>query len=73
MLLVVTIFAFCLSNLASGDIAEISIRSSGGQVTPENLAQARIDLGLDQPLVIIGWEKRSVLISAIHLSVENRL
>ncbi len=38
MLLVVTIFAFCLSNLASGDIAEISIRSSGGQVTPENLA-----------------------------------
>ena len=42
MLLVVTIFAFCLSNLASGDIAEISIRSSGGQVTPENLAQARL-------------------------------
>ena len=62
MLLVVTIFAFCLSNLASGDIAEISIRSSGGQVTPENLAQARIDLGLDQPLVIqyFNWLGKAV-------------
>ena len=62
MLLVVTIFAFCLSNLASGDIAEISIRSSGGQVTPENLAQARIGLGLDQPLVIqyFNWLGKAV-------------
>ena len=53
---------FCLSNLASGDIAEISIRSSGGQVTPENLAQARIDLGLDQPLVIqyFNWLGKAV-------------
>ena len=52
MLIVVSIFAFALSNLAGGDAAEIAIRNTGGQVTPENLAAMRAELGLDKPVIV---------------------
>lgn len=50
MLLIVSILAFALSNMSSGDVAEITIRSEGLQVTEQNLAAVREELGLNAPL-----------------------
>ena len=52
MLLVVSVLAFALSNLSGGDPAEIAIRNTGGEVTPENLAAMRAELGLDKPIIV---------------------
>ena len=37
MLIAVTVFAFALTNLSGGDPAEIAVRNTGAQVTPENV------------------------------------
>lgn len=50
MLFAVTILAFALSNASAGDVAAVTIRSQGQEVTPENLEAMRSELGLDKPL-----------------------
>jgi peptide/nickel transport system permease protein len=50
MLLIVTILAFALSNMAAGDVAAITIRSQGQEVTEQSLAAMREELGLNAPL-----------------------
>lgn len=52
MLIAVTVFAFALTNLSGGDPAEIAVRNTGAQVTPENVEAMRIELGLDKPLIV---------------------
>lgn len=51
MLFIISIIAFTLSHLSTGDVAEITIRNEGGQVTPEAVAAVNAELGLDQPLI----------------------
>jgi peptide/nickel transport system permease protein len=60
MLLVVTVLAFVLSNMSSGDAASVTIRSQGQEVTEESLSTMRGELGLDKPLHIqyITWLKK---------------
>lgn len=57
MLVIVSILAFSLSNMASGDAAEITIRSQGLEVTEQNVAAVRQELGLNKPLYIqyLNW------------------
>ncbi|AFQ42582.1 ABC transporter permease [Desulfosporosinus meridiei] len=57
MLLIVSILAFALSNLSSGDVAEITIRSEGLEVTEQNLAAVREELGLNAalPVQYLNW------------------
>jgi len=50
MLVIVSILAFALSNMSSGDVAEITIRSQGLEVTEKNIAAVREELGLNAPL-----------------------
>ncbi|MDR0685613.1 MAG: ABC transporter permease [Spirochaetaceae bacterium] len=52
ILLVVSILAFVLSNMSAGDVATITIRSQGEEVTAESLAAVRQELGLDNPLPV---------------------
>lgn len=61
MLLIVTILAFALSNMSSGDVTEIIIRSQGLEVTEKNIAAVKEDLGLNDPLHIqyINWLKKA--------------
>jgi peptide/nickel transport system permease protein len=61
MLLIVTILAFALSNMSSGDVTEITIRSQGLEVTEKNIAAVKEDLGLNEPLDIqyINWLKKA--------------
>jgi peptide/nickel transport system permease protein len=61
MLIIVTILAFALSNMSSGDVAEVTIRSQGLEVTEKNVAAAREELGLNAPLYIqyINWLKKA--------------
>jgi len=52
-LLGVSLLAFALANLAPGDPAEELLRrSTGYQPTPEEIASAREDLGLDRPIAV---------------------
>ncbi|NLI91133.1 MAG: nickel ABC transporter permease subunit NikB, partial [Peptococcaceae bacterium] len=46
MLVIVSILAFALSNMSSGDVAEITIRSHGMEVTEKNVAVVKEELGL---------------------------
>ncbi|MHB9292891.1 peptide/nickel transport system permease protein [Hollandina sp. SP2] len=64
VLLAVSILAFVLSNMSQGDVASITIRSQGQEVTEENLAVIRHELGLDKPLPVqyVTWLKK-----ALHL------
>ena len=50
MLVIVSILAFALSNMSSVDVAEITIRSQGLEVTEKNIAVVREELGLNAPL-----------------------
>jgi peptide/nickel transport system permease protein len=52
IMLVVSILAFVLSNMSEGDVAAITIRSQGQEVTAESLAAMRQELGLDKPLPV---------------------
>jgi peptide/nickel transport system permease protein len=52
VLLAVSVLAFVLSNMSQGDVASITIRSQGQEVTEENLAAIRAELGLDKPLAV---------------------
>lgn len=51
MLFIISIIAFTLSHFSTGDVAEITLRNEGGQVTPEAVDAVRAELGLDKPLV----------------------
>jgi peptide/nickel transport system permease protein len=57
MLIIVTILAFALSNMSSGDVAEITLRSQGLEVTEKNIVVVRDELGLDAPLPVqyVNW------------------
>lgn len=61
MLIIVTILAFALSNLSSGDVTEITVRSHGLEVNEKNIAIFREELGLNVPLHIqyINWLKKA--------------
>ncbi len=63
MLIIVTVLAFALSNLSSGDVAEITLRSQGLEVTEKNIAAVRDELGLNAPLPIQygNWLKKAVV------------
>lgn len=50
ILVIVTVLAFMLSNISGGDVAAITIRSQGQEVSKENLAAMHAALGLDMPL-----------------------
>ncbi|WP_188397716.1 nickel ABC transporter permease [Sporomusa sp. GT1] len=52
MLIIVTVLAFALSNMSSGDVAEITLRSQGLEVTEKNIAAVREELGLNAPLPV---------------------
>ncbi len=62
MLLIVTILAFALSNMSAGDVAEITIRSQGMEVTEKNIAAVREELGLNKPLPVqyLHWLMKAV-------------
>lgn len=62
MLLIVTVFAFILSNLSSGDVAEIAIRKEGGIVTEQTVAAMREELGLNKPIPMqyLDWLGRAI-------------
>ena len=57
MLIIVTVLAFALSNMSSGDVAEITLRSQGLEVTEKNIVVVRDELGLDAPLPVqyVNW------------------
>lgn len=63
MLIIVTVLAFALSNLSSGDVAEITLRSQGLEVTEKNIAAVRDELGLNAPLPVQygNWLKKAVV------------
>ena len=50
LLIVISVLAFLLSNLSSGDVASVAIRNEGGIVNDVTLAAKREELGLDKPL-----------------------
>jgi peptide/nickel transport system permease protein len=60
ILLIVSMLAFVLSNMSQGDVASITIRSQGQEVTAESLAAVREELGLDKPLPLqyLNWLKK---------------
>ena len=62
MLIIVTILAFALSNMSAGDVAEITIRSQGMEVTEKNIAAVRDELGLNKPLPVqyLHWLMKAV-------------
>jgi peptide/nickel transport system permease protein len=62
MLLVVALLAFALSNASSGDVAEVTLRSQGIEVTDSVLAAAREEMGLDKPLPVqfLNWLGKAV-------------
>ncbi|BBB89438.1 MAG TPA: ABC transporter permease [Methylomusa anaerophila] len=62
MLIIVTILAFALSNMSAGDVAEITIRSQGLEVTEKNIAAVREELGLNEPLPVqyMNWLIKAV-------------
>lgn len=62
VLLIVTVLAFILSNVSAGDVATVTLRSRGVQVTEENLAAIEEELGLNKPLVVqyFNWLKNAV-------------
>lgn len=55
ILLIVTILAFILSNVSAGDVATVTLQSRGVQVTEENLAAVRDELGLNDPIHVQYW------------------
>jgi len=61
MLIIVTILAFALSNMSSGDVTEITIRSHGLEVNEKNIEIFREELGLNVPLHIqyINWLRKA--------------
>ena len=63
MLVIVTVLAFALSNMSSGDVAEITLRSQGLEVTEKNIAAVREELGLNAPLPVQygNWLKKAVV------------
>ncbi|TWH51664.1 nickel ABC transporter permease [Sporomusa sp. KB1] len=63
LLIIVTILAFALSNMSSGDVAEITLRSQGLEVTKKNIDAVREELGLNAPLLTqyVNW-----LMKAVH-------
>ena len=50
LLLGISLIAFGLMSLTPGDPAEIQLRSDGVQPSPEAVAAARVEMGLDKPL-----------------------
>ena len=62
MLLVVTVMAFILSHMSSGNIAAVTIQKEGGVVTEQTIAAKEVELGLDQPLHIqyLRWLEKAV-------------
>ncbi|SHH87493.1 peptide/nickel transport system permease protein [Sporobacter termitidis DSM 10068] len=62
ILLIVTLLAFFLSNVSSGDVATVTLQSRGVQPTEQNLAAVREELGLNAPLPVqyINWLKKAV-------------
>lgn len=62
MLIIVTILAFALSNISAGDVAEITLRSQGLEVTDKNIAAVREELGLNAPLPAqyVNWLMKAV-------------
>ena len=57
LLIVISVLAFLLSNLSSGDVASVAIRNEGGIVNDVTLAAKREELGLDKPLAVqyLNW------------------
>lgn len=51
----ISFFTFALTYLSPGDPAEIMLTECGNVPTPELLAQARADLGLDKPFFVQYW------------------
>ena len=47
LLIVISVLAFLLSNLSSGDVASVAIRNEGGIVNDVTLAAKREELGLE--------------------------
>ena len=62
MLIVISVMAFLLSNLSSGDVASVAIRNEGGIVNEVTLAAKRAELGLDKPLPVqyITWLGKAI-------------
>ncbi|HWR39282.1 MAG TPA: nickel ABC transporter permease, partial [Patescibacteria group bacterium] len=62
LLIIVTILAFALSNMSSGDVAAITLRSQGLEVTEKNIVAVREELGLNAPLAVqyVNWLKKAV-------------
>jgi peptide/nickel transport system permease protein len=56
-LLGVAVVTFVLMRLLPGDIVEVRLAAEGAFVTPEQIAQERAELGLDQPVwrQFVGW------------------
>lgn len=65
MLLVVSIFAFMLNNLSSGDVATIAIQKEGGMINEQTINAKREELGLNKPLVLqyLDWLKKAVCLN----------
>ena len=55
LLIVISVLAFILSNLSSGDVASVAIRNEGGIVNDITLAAKREELGLNKPLAVQFW------------------
>ena len=62
MLIVISILAFALSNLSSGDVASIAIRNEGGIVNDVTLEAKREELGLNKPLPVqyLNWLGKAI-------------
>lgn len=62
MLVVISLMAFLLSHLSSGDVASVAIRNEGGIVNDITLAAKRDELGLNDPIPVqyLNWLKKAV-------------
>lgn len=62
VLLIISFLSFALMNLAGGDPAEIKLTAQGTVVTPELIANAREEMGLNAPFITqyINWLKNAV-------------
>ncbi|ARE88462.1 Nickel transport system permease protein NikB [Clostridium formicaceticum] len=68
MLIIVTILAFFLNNISSADVAEITIRSQGIEVTEKNIVAVKQELGIDAPLHIqyINWLTKAIKFYSLY-------
>mgnify|MGYP002516106222 FL=1 len=62
LLIVISVLAFILSNLSSGDVASVAIRNEGGIVNDITLAAKREELGLNKPLAVqyLNWLQKAI-------------